>query len=84
MKFRQNPNAPLRYRGQITSKLDFSIGFSALTIYPDTFYVFIFYFHFCYCEKLERRSKSAPGKPGPQERLLPPNRFAGTDLKNLM
>ena len=39
--------------------------------------------YFCYCEKLERRSKSAPGKQAAQERLLPPNRFAGTDLKSI-
>ena len=28
-------------------------------------------------KKIERRSKSAPGKSAAQENLLPPNRFAG-------
>ena len=39
--------------------------------------------YFCYCQKLGRRSKSAPGKSAAQERLLPPNRFAGIDFKIL-
>ena len=35
-------------------------------------------------KKLERRSKSAPGKSATQERLLPPNRFAGIESKENM
>ena len=35
-------------------------------------------------KKLERRSKSAPGKSANQERVLPPNRFAGRQFKKNM